>query len=157
MNDDLNLLATWAEALLTKLSPAQRRQLFYHIAQDLRRSQAHRIKGQQAPDGTSYTPRKHRKNLRGKRGRIKRQKTEMFTKLRTTKYLKTQSDANQLTVGFYGRVARVARVHQEGLKDKVARNGAEYRYPERQLLGFNLTDHRFIRESLLHHFNDIQG
>jgi phage virion morphogenesis protein len=151
MSKDLTALATWAEALLTKLSPAQRRQLLYHIAQDLRRNQAQRIKNQQTPDGNTYTPRKHRKNLRGKQGRIKRQKAEMFTKLRTTKHLKIQADANQLTVGFFGRVTRIAWVHQEGLKDKVGKNGVEYRYPVRQLLGFSLNDCFLIQESLLLH------
>ena len=75
----------------------------------------------------------------------------MFNKLRTTKHLKTQQDANQLTVGFYGKVARIARVHQEGLRDKVARNGVEYPYPERRLLGFSLGDQVLIREVLLRH------
>jgi phage virion morphogenesis protein len=151
MSDDLTALATWAEALLAKLSPAQRRQLLYRIAQDLRRNQAQRIKNQQAPDGTAFVPRKHRKNLRGKHGRIKRQKAEMFGKLRTTKHLKTWNDANQLAVGFTGRVARIARVHQQGLKDKVAKNGAEYQYPKRSLLGFGLADHALVRESILTH------
>jgi phage virion morphogenesis protein len=153
MNSDLTALATWAEALLTKLNPAQRRQLLYKIAQDLRRTQAQRIQSQQAPDGTTYTPRKQRKNLREKQGRIKRQKAGMFTKIRTTKHLKTQADANQLTVGFFGRVARIARVHQEGLKDKVAKNGVDYQYPKRQLLGLSRIDHHTIRESLLLHLN----
>jgi len=155
MSDGLSTLATWADALLAKLGPAQRHQLFHHIAQDLRRNQTGRIANQQAPDGTVYTPRKHRKNCRGKQGHIKRQKAEMFNKLRTTKQLKTQQDANQLTVGFYGRVARIARVHQEGLKDKVAKNGVEYHYPERRLLGFNLSDHALIRESLLRHLSKV--
>lgn len=155
MSEDLSTLATWADALLTKLSPTKRRQLLRRIAQDLRRSQAQRIASQQAPDGTVYTPRKNRKNLRKKQGRIKRQKADMFNKLRTTKHLKTQQDANQLTVGFYGRVAQIARVHQEGLKDKVAKNDVEYHYPERRLLGFNLGDHALIRESLLRHLSKV--
>jgi hypothetical protein len=49
----------------------------------------------------------------------------MFNKVRTTKYLKTTQDENQLSVGFYGRVARIARVHQEGLTDKVAKKRTE--------------------------------
>lgn len=77
-------------------------------------------------------------------GAIKRQKAAMFTKLRTTKYLKTRSDANQLAVGFFGKVVRIARVHQEELKDKVDKNGVDYQYPERQVLGFNSTDHALI-------------
>nr|WP_329956703.1 hypothetical protein [Collimonas humicola] len=32
-----------------------------------------------------------------------------------------EQDENQLSVGFLGRVARIARVHQEGLTDKVAK------------------------------------
>jgi phage virion morphogenesis protein len=154
MSHDLTELATWADALLIKLNPAQRRKLLHHIAQDLRRSQAGRIASQQAPDSVAYTPRKHRKNLRGKQGRIKRQKATMFNKLRMTKHLKIRQDANQLTVGFFGRVARIARVHQEGLKDKVAKNGVDYQYPERQLLGFSLSDHTLIRASLLQHLNN---
>ncbi|WP_243405522.1 phage virion morphogenesis protein [Solimicrobium silvestre] len=75
------------------------------------------------------------------------------TVLRTTKHLKTRQDAQQLTVGFYGRVARIARIHQEGLKDKVAKNGVDYQYPERQLLGFSPSDHTLIRESLLLHLS----
>ena len=151
MSDDLTALETWAEALLIKLSPSQRRQLLHHIAQDLRRNQAQRIANQQAPDGSVYTPRKHRKNLRGKQGRIKRQKAAMFNKLRTAKHLKTRQDANQLTVGFYGRVSRIARVHQEGLKDTATKNGVEYVYPKRRLLGFNSNDHTLIRNTLLKH------
>jgi phage virion morphogenesis protein len=90
MSNDLTELATWADALLIKFNPAQRCQLLRHIAQDLRRSQAGRIASQQAPDGTAYTPRKHRKNLRGEQGRIKRQKATMFNKLRIKKYSKMQ-------------------------------------------------------------------
>ncbi|PRC90874.1 phage virion morphogenesis protein [Solimicrobium silvestre] len=154
MSDDLSTIATWAGALLHKLNPAQRRQVMIKIAQDLRRNQAQRITNQQTPDSISYTPRKQRKKLREKQGRIKRQKAAMFNKLRTTKHLKTRQDAQQLTVGFYGRVARIARVHQEGLKDKVAKNGVDYQYPERQLLGFSPGDHTLIKESLLLHLNN---
>jgi hypothetical protein len=45
----------------------------------------------------------------------------MFEKIRLQKNLKIQQDENQLSVRFFGRVARIARVHQEGLTDKVAK------------------------------------
>jgi phage virion morphogenesis protein len=154
VNDDLSMLATWAEALLAKLGDSQRRQLNRQIAQDLRRSQCQRIASQRAPDHSNYVPRKHRKDLRAKKGRIKRQKAAMFVKLRTNKYLKTQQDANLVTVGFFGRIARIARVHQDGLKDKVTKNGVEYQYPARPLLGFSPEDHAIIRESFLRHLRD---
>ncbi|WP_442783677.1 phage virion morphogenesis protein [Collimonas fungivorans] len=155
MSDDLHALETWAGALLAKLQPGQRRAVTRKIAQELRRSQAQRIASQQAPDGATYAARKQRKDLRGKKGRIKRQKAAMFNKVRTTKYLKTTQDENQLSVGFLGRVARIARVHQEGLTDKVAKKGPTYHYPARSLLGFSAADQASIRDSLLRHLGNF--
>jgi phage virion morphogenesis protein len=151
MTDDLRGIEQWAGALLAKLQPGQRRVITRKIAQELRRSQAQRIASQQAPDGATYAARKQRKDLRRKKGLIKRQKAAMFNKVRTTKYLKTTQDENQLSVGFFGRVARIARVHQEGLTDKVAKKGPEYRYPARPLLGFSAVDRALIRDALLRH------
>jgi phage virion morphogenesis protein len=151
MSDDLRAIEQWAGALLARLQPAQRRVVTRKIAQDLRRSQAQRIASQQAPDGAPYAARKQRKNLRGKQGRIKRQKAAMFEKLRKTKTLLMENDENQLSVGFFGRVARIASVHQEGLRDKVAKKGPVYHYPARPLLGFSATDYAVIRNSLLRH------
>lgn len=155
MTDDLHAIEHWAGVLLAKLQPGQRRVVTRKIAQELRRSQAQRIASQQAPDGAAYTARKRRKDLRGKKGRIKRQKAAMFNKVRTTKYLKTTQDENQLSVGFFGRVARIARVHQEGLTDKVAKKGPGYHYPARPLLGFSAIDQTLIRDALLRHLDGI--
>lgn len=151
MSDDLHALEAWAGALLAKLQPAQRRAINHKVAIDLRRSQAQRIKAQQGPDGAAYPARKRRKEFKGKKGRIKRQKAAMFSKLRTAKFLKTQADAGQLTVGFVGKVTRVARVHHEGLADKVAKKGPKYTYPARPLLGISEGNRTLIREFLLHH------
>lgn len=151
MSDDLKSLEQWAGALLAKLQPAQRNAVNRKIAQDLRRSQAQRIAAQRDPDGTGYTPRKNRKDLRGKTGRIKRQRAAMFAKLRLQKSLKIQPDANQIAVGFFGRVARIARVHQEGLPDQVSKKGPQYQYPSRKLLGFSEADRELIRDLLLRH------
>ncbi|WP_442783294.1 phage virion morphogenesis protein [Collimonas fungivorans] len=153
MNDDLHALEAWAGALLAQLQPGQRRSITRKIAQDLRRSQVQRIANQQAPDGAPYAKRKNRKNLRGKKGRIKRQKAAMFEKIRTQKNLKIEQDENQLSVGFFGRVARIARVHQEGLTDKVSKIGPTYHYPARPLLGFSATDQALIRDALLRHID----
>ncbi|AMP13432.1 phage virion morphogenesis protein [Collimonas pratensis] len=151
MSGNLHALEAWASALLAQLQPGQRRVVTRKIALDLRRSQAQRIASQQAPDGATYPARKKRKDLRGKKGRIKRQKTAMFGKIRTQQFLKTQQDENQLAVGFFGRVARIARVHQDGLTDKIAKKGPEYHYPARPLLGFSAIDQVLIRDSLLRH------
>lgn len=149
MTEDLHAIEAWAGALLAKLQPAQRRAVNRKVAQDLRRSQSQRIAAQRQPDGSSFIPRKARKDLRGKAGRIKRQK--MFAKLRTARFLKIEANELALAVGFFGRVGRIARVHQEGLTDKVAKNGPDYKYPARVLLGFSAADRERIRDALLLH------
>ena len=153
MSGDLHTLEAWAGALLAKLQPAQRRAINHKVAIDLRRSQAQRIKAQQGPDGTAYPARKRRKELKGKNGRIKRQKAAMFAKIRTAKYLKVKATGNQVEVGFFGRVARVAHVHQFGQQGQVSKIGPLYKYPARPLLGLTETDRKLIRESLLHHMS----
>ena len=106
MTDDLIQINAWAGALLAKLAPTQRRQLARAIAMDLSRSQ--RAPAQRAPDGTPYAPRKARR-LREKRGAIRRKKAAVFVKLRTARWLKAQATAEGAEVGFFGRVARLAR------------------------------------------------
>ena len=155
MSDDLQRLEEWAGALIAKVQPTQRRQLVRQVANDLRREHARLIAQQVAPDGTPYPARKNRKELRGKSGRIKRQKATMFNKLRTNAYLQVQADASQASVGFFGKVARIARVHHEGLPDNVAPRGPSYKYPARPLLGFNHGDEILLRESLLRHLYDV--
>lgn len=151
MSNDLHALEAWAGALLAKLQPAQRRAINHKVAIDLRRSQAQRIKAQQGPDGSAYPQRKKRKELKGKKGRIKRQKAAMFAKLRTTKHMKAKATGDQIEVGFFGWVARVAHVHQFGLQDQVSKGGASYKYPSRPLLGLAGSQITLIRESLLSH------
>ncbi|MFZ6641793.1 hypothetical protein ACO0LL_18790 [Undibacterium sp. TC4M20W] len=79
MQDDLTALETWASN-----KPASRHK----------------------KNGSPYAPRKQRKNIRGKQGRIKKQKASMFNKLRTNTRLKAKADGNGLEAGFYSRVAR---------------------------------------------------
>lgn len=148
MADDLRALEDWAGALLAKLEPKERRQLNQGIARDLRRSQQQRIAAQRNPDGTPYAPRKARQPLRSKQGRVKQ---KMFTKLRQARHLKLQSDANRIGLGFIGRVARLARVHQYGLRDRPGRNAPDVQYNRRELLGFADADLDMIRDRLLDH------
>lgn len=133
--------------LLAALSPTGRRRLTVEIAKKLRQRQQQQIKSQKAPDGTAYAPRK-RQPLRAKKGRIKR---EMFAKLRTNRYLKVSGNDSAAVVEFTGKVQRIARVHQLGLKDKPGRNGAETKYPERPLLGFSNDERDFIKSLLIAH------
>ena len=156
MSNDLYALEAWATALLAKLQPAQRRAINHKVAIDLRRSQAQRIKAQQGPDGAAYPARKRRKEFKGKNGRIKRQKAAMFAKIRTAKHLKVKATGNQIEVGFFGWVARVAHVHQFGQQERVTKKGTVYKYPERPLLGLSELDRMVVRESILLHMKKNQ-
>ncbi|KGA39352.1 MULTISPECIES: phage virion morphogenesis protein [Pectobacterium] len=133
--------------LLASLSASGRRKLAGTVAKALRGSQQQHIKQQQAPDGTTYAPRKAQP-IKGKKGRVKRQ---MFQKLRTAKYLKAKGTADAASVEFIGRVQRMARVHHYGLRDKPTRFSPVVRYPARQLLGFSTEDIKKMDEVLIDH------
>jgi phage virion morphogenesis protein len=150
MNDDLQQLELWAASLLAKVEPAGRRRIARTIAVALRRSQSQRIAMQKSPDGSSYPPRRKRAEaLRSRRGQLRRKGDAMFSKLRTARWLKTAVTSEGAEVGFYGRVARLARVHQEGLTDNVSSTGPSVRYAQRVLLGFTPEDREMIRDLLL--------
>ncbi|HHQ6589225.1 phage virion morphogenesis protein [Serratia fonticola] len=131
-------------ALIASLSPASRRKMATEIAKQLRKGQQQRIKRQQAPDGTPYASRK-RQPVLGKQGRVKR---AMFAKLRTNRYMKAKGSNDDAVVEFVGRVQRMARVHQEGLRDRPRRYSKDVRYKARPLLGFNMQENQRI-ESIL--------
>lgn len=150
--DDLQAVEEWLGGLLAKMQPGPRREAFKDVARELRRDQAARIAEQRNPDGSPYEPRKARQakhNLRGKVGRIKRQ--AMFAKLRTARFLKVESDASSLSIGFVGRAARLASIHQHGESAPVVPGGRNYNYPVRKLLGFTDRNREMIRDKLLAH------
>ena len=150
MADDLTALENWAAPLLAKLQPAQVRSITREIARDLRRSQAQRIASQKAPDGTVYPARKpqSQQQLRKQKGKIRQ---AMFAKLRTARHLRADSTASEAVVGFVGRTARIASVHQEGLRDQVQAGGPSYTYPARPLLGITEAERSAIADKLLKH------
>ena len=149
--DPLRQLEAWAGTLLAKLDAPARRRLAVTIARELRRSQQQRIASQQDAEGVPFVPRKPR--LRDRSGTIRR-RAAMFTKLRTAKWLRTASTADATEVGFAGHVARIARVHQEGLRDRAAPDAPEIRYQRRALLGFTSVDRERVRVLLLKHLTE---
>lgn len=128
---DLEALETWLSPLLQKLDSRGRPQLARKAAQQLRRSQQQRIRAQVNPDGSPFEPRKPR-DLRGRKGRIKRR---MFEKLKMARYLKAKGTPQQAVTGVVGRVSRITRVHQFGLEDQAERGSPKTRYAQRELLG----------------------
>ncbi|HEJ7172238.1 TPA: phage virion morphogenesis protein [Serratia marcescens] len=131
--------------LIAGLSASRRREMAAEIAKRLRISQQQRIKRQQAPDGTPYAARK-RQPVRSKKGRVKR---EMFAKLRTHRYMKAKGTAEEALVEFAGRVQRIARVHQEGLRDRPSRHSRDVQYDARPLLGFGVSERKAIKSIII--------
>ena len=148
--DELQQVDAWLTALLASLAPAERKRMLRELAQQLRRTQQQNIRLQRNPDGSGYEPR--RVTARTKQGRIKRQ---MFSKLRTARYLKVTASADSASVQFEGKVQHIARVHHYGLRDRVSRKGPEIRYAERRLLGFNNEAKNITNEMLLRWLDSI--
>ncbi len=82
--------------------------------------------------------------------RAQRQRTKaMFNRMKTK--VKVLSDPGSATVGIVGRAARIAHVHQYGLRDAVRPGGPKVQYPERVLLGFSDVDRERVLDLLLDH------
>ncbi|EAN2379619.1 phage virion morphogenesis protein [Salmonella enterica] len=143
---ELTSLQERLAGLIASLSPAARRQMAADIAKKLRASQQQRIRRQQAPDGTPYAARK-RQPVRSKKGRIRR---EMFARLRTNRFMKAKG-SDSAVVEFTGRVQRMARVHQYGLKDRPNRHSRDVQYAARPLLGFTRDDEQMIEDIIIRH------
>lgn len=143
MTDDLEKLSEWLTPLLNNLDTQQRRKLMQTVARDLRRRNQQRIRRQTDPDGKKWEKRKQQQ------GKIKR--AAMFTKIRTARWLKINTNPDTAAIQWAGRIARIAEVHHYGKKDKVSKNGPEYDYPERRLIGFAREDHTAITDLIIKH------
>lgn len=73
---------------------------------------------------------------------------KMFQRLATFRFLKMYSDASGATVGYEGVAARIARIHQFGLKDETV-PGVFVEYPVRELLGITDNDERLIENIII--------
>jgi phage virion morphogenesis protein len=141
---ELHDVEAWLGALLSQLEPSMRTKMLREVARDVRRNQQNNITMQRSPDGTAWEPR--RVTARTKPGRIRR---KMFAKLKTTKYLKAQANANVAEVTFSPSVQRLVRVHHYGLRDKVSKTGPLIKYTERRLLGLNNEVFEQVKSRLL--------
>jgi phage virion morphogenesis protein len=145
MSDHFKQLEGWAKGLLGNLDAKALRAMNKKLATELRKRQQAHLAANQNPDGTPYAPRLPQ--MRKKGGRIKR---KMFTKLRTARHLKTQSNRDGAAVHFSPSANRLARIHQFGLVDTVnAKRGIKHKYATRVLLGFSQSDDELIAETIL--------
>lgn len=145
----LEALTDHLNHLLVKLTEQERKKLLLEIARKIRLSQKTRIAQQKNVDQSKYVP---RKNLRDRKGKIKR---EMFNQIKNAKYLRINQIEQGIAIGFNERISRIARVHQEGLVDRVdhGSNTKKVKYAKRELLGFTDREIDLIEHSLVSHFN----
>ncbi|MEJ1436571.1 MAG: phage virion morphogenesis protein [Candidatus Sedimenticola sp. (ex Thyasira tokunagai)] len=148
MADNLQALEEWVQPLIANLSTARRRKLLRTLAVGIRQRQAKRIASQKNPDGSAYAPRKPRKA--DKKGRIKR-RAALFKEMRKAKHLRIRASANLASVGYTGRTARIARIHQEGQLAEVGKGGPLHQYDRRELLGFTPDDRDWIAQTVHDH------
>ncbi|MEH1710243.1 phage virion morphogenesis protein [Acinetobacter pittii] len=141
-------LAIYLQPLLDRLSSGERAKLAKNIGRDLRTSQRQHITAQQNPDGSAYTARRTR--LRDQKGKIKR---KMFSRIKSNTHLKVLSNSGSIAVGFIGRVSRIAKVHQFGLRDRATRSALDTVYPKRELLGFTDKEINLVESSFIKHIN----
>lgn len=133
-------LNRWFDQYLQHLEPSQRRELMRRLAQGLRIRSKDRISQQRDPNGNRFTPRK-----RDQIGSIKR-KGAMFKKI--GQQLKTEYSADKASVGFGGRMAQIAKVHQKGKTIKPSRYAKATKYPVRTLVGFSKEDQEWVKEQI---------
>lgn len=135
MSDDLTQINDLAAALLQRVSAADRRKLLRATARDVRKSQSDRIARQIQPDGQPFAPRKAPGSgtRRPRKGQLRSKM--MFRKLRMARFLKAGATDGEAWIGFTGRAAAIARVHQDGLDDSPTRGAKKVRYARRVLLG----------------------
>jgi len=88
-------------------------------------------------------------------GRIRNRTTirqrAMFRKIRRSGILNAGASDLEAWVGFGGAVARVARIHQFGLRDRPARHAREVRYDRRELLGMTAAEREELLDAVIEH------
>ncbi len=92
-------------------------------------------------------------NARGgklrRRGTIKQK--AMFRKLRGGRNLRADATDREAWIGFTGRAADIARIHQDGLFDRPSAKAKPVRYAERALLGLTEAERSRAVDILLEH------
>lgn len=134
IQEELQVVEDWVQPLVQRLRPVERRRLMLTLARGLRRRQSQRIASQRDPDGKPYEKRKPRPGRRG----------PMFRRIRQVKYLRTVATPGSAQVGYRGRTARIARIHQEGLQQRITPGGPLVQYPQRRLVGWSDEDRLWV-------------
>jgi|GEM_PF-45786 len=152
--EGLDRLQDWVEGVIASLDPKARAKLFTAMGRLLRRINAKRITQQTDPDGRRWAPRKPR------RDQVRRRR-KMLLGLRKARHMKIDASADGVAVGFEGRTARIARIHQFGLRDRLKGSDGEagplVRYSQRKLLGLAHADVEAVQTLILDHIDPDQA
>ncbi|MDO6525440.1 phage virion morphogenesis protein [Motilimonas sp. 1_MG-2023] len=146
MTTELQPIIDRLDALIANLNTTERRRLAVEIARSLRGSQAKRIRENKSPSGTNFEAKKPQPQLRKRQGNLR-----MFSKLQRSSWLKSKGSPESASLGFVGFASTIARVHQYGLRDRVNKNGTQYKYPERELLGFAASELETVETIIIRH------
>lgn len=77
-------------------------------------------------------------------------------KIRMARPLIAGAQGDALVVGSGSQAARITRIHQLGLRDRVERDGPLVKYGHLTLLGLTHSDLATIRDSLLTHLTPVR-
>jgi hypothetical protein len=80
-------------------------------------------------------PEEHRSGSAARKRPARIRRRAMFRRLATARFLRSGVDDQGVWVGFTGKVAQIASVHQHGLRDKPSLSAKAVAYPKRELLG----------------------
>lgn len=131
--------------IIDGLSDGQMLKLKKTLAQKVRNNQKKRITAQQNVDGSTYTPKKPQRKRKGRRVRKK-----MMNTIKLARHMKIEQSREGFAIGYVGRMAQVAEVHQYGLTARLnAKTGVSAAYPVRELLGISDEDKQMIDEMVL--------
>jgi phage virion morphogenesis protein len=134
------------DRMIQALSAKRRKMLLTRITRRIAAENREHIAANVTPDGTPFAPRKRK----GKAGHIK-----MFRKLKTAKWLKAKTYADEGVVFFYGGAAEMARQHHYGLRARLSRTlKKRVQMPARPLLGISENDKSLIEDMILEAFSE---
>ncbi|WFF38040.1 phage virion morphogenesis protein [Moraxella nasibovis] len=148
---ELSYLPEHLERIIDGLSDGQMLKLKKTLAQKVRNNQKKRITAQQNVDGSAYTPKKPQRKRRGQRVRKK-----MMNTIKQARHMKIEQSSEGFAIGYVGRMAQVAEVHQYGLTARInAKRGTSAAYPVRELLGISDEDKQIIDEAVLDYLEGL--
>ncbi|GFE76249.1 phage virion morphogenesis protein [Novosphingobium sp. TCA1] len=96
-------------------------------------------------------PEEHRGGSAARKRPTRIRRRTMFRRLATARFLRSGVDDQGVWVGFTGKVAQIASVHQYGLRDKPSLRAKAVLYPKRELLGLTEADRDQMLDALYKH------